>query len=351
MEERRPATSDGGALFCCSSVWGTMSQDDSLVSVIVPVYNAERYICRCLESILSQTYRNTEIICIDDGSVDASSALLDGYQVNHPEVVRVVHQQNSGVAAARNLGIQLARGMYLTFVDNDDWLDRDYIEVLVRSARLSDADIVCSGYRRPDIKGKVVCKVVPSSATEWGCYLVGAAWAKLYRTELVHDSGLSFLDTRIGEDLYFTLPAIELSEHVEVISYCGYNWFWNVESVSNTCHKSSTGLGFEDTLNKLLELMECKRVKLTPILIHWFVRLVVWFLLYTSRGDGSELSMQNLSCYIAWLDRNMPDWREDSYALPMRPTGDAVCNRIAVWLFARHPRLFSLVLGLYGRLG
>ena len=326
-------------------------QAEPLVSVVVPVYNAEPYISRCLDSVFGQTYGNIEVVCIDDGSTDGSPALLDAYEKRYPDSIKVVHQKNAGVAAARNLGIQIATGEYLAFVDNDDWLDSDFIEVLLYVAVANESEVVCSGYRRPDEMGRVVLEAVPSPSDEWSPFLSEAAWAKLYRMDFVRSHGLRFLDTNILEDLYFSLPAVELSTRPQIVEYCGYNWFYNCGSVSNTRQKSSAGLRFEKTLDDLLDLMGQKRIDVSPILIHFFVRLVVWFLLYTRRGDGAMLSRQNLSRYTDWLDSNISRWREDPYALPARPTGDAIPNRLAVWLFVRHPRTFSLALRLYGGLG
>ncbi|WP_321972812.1 glycosyltransferase family A protein [Paratractidigestivibacter sp.] len=330
-----------------------MSSSDShpLVSVVVPVYNSEKYICRCLDSILGQTYPNIEVICVDDGSSDDSAAILDRYSVQDPARVIVVHQVNAGAAAARNNGVALACGKYLTFADNDDWLDADFVGELLEAALSSGADVVCSGYRRPDESGKIVLEAKPRPDDEWGPYVAEAAWAKLYRTDFIRDNHIEFLSTNILEDLYFSLPAVELANKVEVIRYCGYNWFWNTQSVSNTNQRTSEGLQFEQTLDALLSLMGEKGISFTPILLHYFVRLVAWFLLFTRKGDGWSTSHNNLQHYIGWLDMNVPSWRNDSYAKPAHPTGDAMANRLAVFLFAKHPKAFVAALKCYGLIG
>lgn len=319
------------------------------VSFIVPVYNAEDYIRRCLDSILAQTYENVEILCFDDGSQDESPEILDEYAARFPDCVHVTHQVNVGVAVTRNRAIDAVSGEYLTFVDNDDWLDPDFTQTLLEAALESDADVVCSGYRRPDGAGKIVLSAIPKPTDEWGPYLVEAAWAKLYRTDFVQQNELTFLDTNINEDLYFSLPAVELARKITVVEYCGYNWFFNTASVSNTKQRTSEGLRFEETLDALLALVGERQIALTPMLKHYFARLIAWFLLFTCKGDGRKTSLNNLAHYVSWLDRNIPDWRTDSVAMISRPGGDALANRAAVWLFARHPRLFSRALCLYGK--
>lgn len=321
------------------------------VSVVLPVYNAERYLARCLDSVLGQTYPNVEVVAVDDGSSDGSPAILDGYAARNPGRVVVEHRVNGGAASARNRGIELCSGEYLTFIDNDDWLDPDFVQTMVEAALSSGAEVVCCGYRRPDSEGRVLLEAAPRPGDEWGRYVVEAAWAKLYRADHVRRHGLTFLNTNIDEDLYFSLPAIELAERVEVVPSAGYNWFFNTGSVSNTSQRSSEGLLFEETLDAILAMMRERGIPMTDILRHYFVRLVAWFLLYTCRGDGRSASERNLGHYVAWLDRNIEGWRREPFARPGHPTGDALANRLAVWLFARHPRLFSLALGAYRKVG
>lgn len=325
----------------------SFSFKNPLLSVIVPVFNSERYLKRCLDSVAAQSYKNIELVVIDDGSTDSSPEMLDQYAAASSLNMIVHHQPNAGAAHARNAGIEISSGDYITFLDNDDWLDQDFCCKLVQEALSSGADVVCSGYRRPDDRGVTGLEVVTHPNEEWAKYIVGAAWAKIYRAAFVKDGGYSFLDTNIDEDLYFTIPIIEQANRVSVLPYCGYNWFNNSGSVSNTSQKTSSGLMFEETITAIL--MECKRrgIPISAELEHYFIRLVVWFLLYTCRGDGSKTSLHNLRYYKCWLDKYIPNWRHDSYAQVGHPTGDGVSNRVAVWMFAKHPALFRIALAIY----
>ena len=100
---------------------------EPLISVVVPVYRVEKWLCRCVDSLLAQTYRNMEIILVDDGSLDQCGAMCDAYAVKENRV-RVIHQSNEGLSAARNAGTELAAGQYITFVDSDDWVEPDFLE-------------------------------------------------------------------------------------------------------------------------------------------------------------------------------------------------------------------------------
>ena len=117
-----------------------------LVSIIIPAYNIEKYIGRCLDSLLKQTYKNLEIIVVDDGSTDNTDKIIDEYAYRY-ENIKVIHKANSGVSAARNTGIDIAKGDYIGFVDGDDTVDEEMFEVLIKNAVKYDADISHCGYK------------------------------------------------------------------------------------------------------------------------------------------------------------------------------------------------------------
>jgi glycosyltransferase involved in cell wall biosynthesis len=324
------------------------SSAQPLVSVLIPVYNAGSYLARCLDSALGQTYPAIELVVVDDGSTDSSPQLIDRYAARHDTLMVVEHQANAGAAAARNRAIELSHGAYVCFMDNDDWMDEDMVERLVEVCLREDADLACCGYRRPTDKGAVMLEAIPQAGQEWAPFLVEAAWAKLYRRELVVDHALRFLDTNIDEDLYFTLPATLHARRIAVVPHAGYNWFYNTASVSNTAQRSSTGLRFESTMDDILDDLARRGLARTPLVDHYFVRLVTWFVLYTRAGDGRRKARENLRHYRAWLDEHIEGWRRDPYARPGRPVGDALQNRLATWLFVRHSVVFGWALDAYG---
>ena len=119
---------------------------EKLVSVIIPAYNIERYISRCLDSIMAQTYNNLEIIVIDDGSKDQTAEILDDYQKRDSRII-VVHKENGGVSSARNNGLDIATGDYISFVDGDDLIESNMYEILVKILEKEKTDIAHCGYQ------------------------------------------------------------------------------------------------------------------------------------------------------------------------------------------------------------
>lgn len=133
-----------------------MEQD--LISIIVPVYNVQEYLKNCINSILNQSYKNIEIILVDDGSTDESSSICDLY-VKKDNRIKVIHKENGGLSDARNMGIKSVRGKYITFVDSDDYLDENYVKVLYILITENNSDIACSRMKKTDsLNDKIINK-------------------------------------------------------------------------------------------------------------------------------------------------------------------------------------------------
>lgn len=167
-----------------------------LISVIIPVYNVEEYLCRCVDSVLDQTYRNTEILLVDDGSPDNCPAICDEY-ARQDARVRVLHQENKGLSGARNAGIDVAKGQWLAFVDSDDYLAPDFLERLLDACERTGSDLsVC---RWEYVRGEKIPEHGTGETRVYtgremlanlylpdGAYFV-VAWNKLYRRELFEE--------------------------------------------------------------------------------------------------------------------------------------------------------------------
>ena len=172
-----------------------------LVSVIVPVYRAEAYLAACVDSLLCQTHENLEIILVDDGSPDFCGTLCDRYAEQDPRV-RVIHQSNQGVSAARNAGVQLASGTYIAFVDADDWAEPDYIAHMVQCAERCTADLVVCRCETPGTENNDKITFTGETALRELLYqklFDTAPWSKLYRAEIA--KAVPFPEGMFFEDL------------------------------------------------------------------------------------------------------------------------------------------------------
>jgi glycosyltransferase involved in cell wall biosynthesis len=181
----------------------------SLVSIIIPIYNVEAYLDACVESVRKQTYPNLEILLIEDGSPDRCGEMCDAY-AREDERIRVIHKKNEGLSATRNLGIQLAKGEYLLFVDSDDYIDKGLVERILELAQEKKADIVMFDYVSVEQDGtlserfsmplpeeEVICAEQIPSLIQVSC----SAWNKMYRTQFLRDSGVDFPVGYIYEDM------------------------------------------------------------------------------------------------------------------------------------------------------
>lgn len=212
------------------------------ISIIVPIYNAEKYIEECLESILNQKYRDFEVILVDDGSKDESGMICDKYMAEDSRI-KVIHQKNRGISAARNTGLKEARGKYITFVDNDDCLARDMFDQWMKAAVKYDADIVkCFATKEKaslDIvqqgesllwhiyqKDEMYDKLFARSEIDWQ-YL--SVWGKMYKRELCR--GVQFQPGRI-EDGQFNCQIFHRAQTIVGCEEKFYYWRQNSESFS-----------------------------------------------------------------------------------------------------------------------
>lgn len=198
---------------------------DGLVSVVIPAFNAEKFIMRCLASVCAQTYRELEVLVVDDGSSDGTEFLLDRI-ARRDDRVKVFHRKNGGTSAARNFALEMACGEFLLFVDADDFMARDYIEKLVKRQRVTGADMVIGGVRYVDKSGRVLKRLVPDYYKrglheEW-TMRISAVWAHFYRRRVWEEYGVRFPVGARGEDLPIALFFSVACRRIAVLPYAGY---------------------------------------------------------------------------------------------------------------------------------
>lgn len=205
--------------------------DSPLVSIIIPVYKVEKYLRRCLESVRNQTYKNIEVILVDDGSPDGCPAICDEYAAKDKRF-RVIHKENGGVSSARNAGLDeiSAGGEYVGFVDSDDWLPRDAIDELLTSGK--GEDFICGNYARVLISGSKYSKGLSDDSFRRcdseklsSCFgAVCTSWGKLFKNSIIKQYGIRFPNNmKINEDTYFVFDYISrcntIATHSSLVYY------------------------------------------------------------------------------------------------------------------------------------
>lgn len=221
---------------------------DQMISVIVPVYNVKPYLKKCLDSIIEQTYRDLEILVIDDGSTDGSGAICDDYAKKDSRI-KVFHTGNQGLSAARNLGLDKAKGEYFGFVDSDDWVEPNMFEVLLNRAVITDSEAICCGYYRQYTKHFTIHQIVETEtriegeelicATMKGNVIALYAWNKLYKRDLFDNC--RFPENMLFEDIATTWKLLIKCHRVTCVPDALYHYNIRKDSIGNT--KSMKNLG------------------------------------------------------------------------------------------------------------
>lgn len=236
------------------------------ISVIVPVYNVERYLRQCLDSIVNQTYQNLEIILVDDGSPDNCGAICDEYAEKDGRII-VIHKENGGVRAARNDGIERATGDWVAFADSDDWCEMDYYEQLIKAVGNHKADVICAGG---------YCKEYPSKSIQIYTFtepfqftgrksmvplmkrlrLYGLPWDKLYRTTFLKENHLLFdVTCEAFDDFLFNLQVYDKTESVIGCRMVGYHYRQVATSIANGLNSNKPQISY-DSISKFYSYIE-----------------------------------------------------------------------------------------------
>lgn len=203
---------------------------DDLITVIVPVYNVEPYLSKCLNSILSQTHKNLEIIIVDDGSTDGSSYLCDEFQ-KLDNRVKVIHKSNGGQATARNVGLDMANGKWIAFLDSDDWIEPDMYKILLKTAVENDADIsscltryctIATAHEVVDSNDIINLESVDMIRGLFDGRVRFEVWDKLWKRSLIRD--IRFVEGQISEEIYFNRVTFLKAKRMSCIKKTLHNY-------------------------------------------------------------------------------------------------------------------------------
>lgn len=227
------------------------------ISIIVPIYNAEKYLSRCIKSILNQSFLDFELLLINDGSRDYSGSICDKYS-NNDQRITVLHTENKGVSSARNNGLEYAQGDYVLFVDADDWIESNSLDLLYKTIISENLDLLQFSFRTVNTVGKVLQNYSTETTVsdlhtyiEKDAFLVCVGGTMIKKT-IIDSNNLRFqTNLKLAEDQLFILSAIKFSKRMKRIADVLYNYYQNDNSATATAK-------FDDIIHSIVELNNFK---------------------------------------------------------------------------------------------
>ncbi|MEE1220147.1 MAG: glycosyltransferase family 2 protein [Ruminococcus sp.] len=253
------------------------------ISIVVPIYNSEKYLCNCIDSILCQSFDDFELILVDDGSTDSSASICDNYE-KLDNRVNVIHKTNGGVSKARNTGIDVASGKFICFIDSDDSVNSDYLEKLYLAYE-NDIDLSVVGYnwiKNNCVTNFTVFNNEPETIIDknnimflYEKVMISAPWCKLYKLDIIKENKLIFPeDLSLGEDLIFNFSYLDFVNRIKIINTPLYNY--NTDNENSLLQKYRADLlETNSRINSIVYMYICKW-KLDHTQMQIFINSVFW---------------------------------------------------------------------------
>lgn len=239
------------------------------ISVIVPIYNVEKYLKKCLQSLQNQNFESYEVILVDDGSTDNSRKIAEKYVEVHRDTFTVVAQENKGLSEARNTGMQYAKGRYICFVDSDDYVEESYLQEMYLCAEKTGSELVFCAFRSVDEKGNLIKDVFEQGFRAGNTYKIddrkdllltqNAAWNKLYKKEIIDKNDLKFTPGAWYEDLRFVKKYMLFASKFAYCDLVLYNYLIRQGSIMNSM-SSKRNVEIVDAIDEVTEFYKTKDV-------------------------------------------------------------------------------------------
>ncbi len=303
------------------------------VSVIVPAYNAQKTLKRCLESIRKQSMKDFEVLCINDASTDATDAILESYARKDSRFRVITNPRNLHTGLSKDQALLLAHGEVVVFVDSDDYLDNQYLRIYTDVMRRESLDILVGGYVSvPEgAGGKMVRHTQQQSVWALTTYVV--AWSKMYRLDFIRNTNMEFTDLHCLEDMLFNLTGYCSSPRYKVIDYCGYYHCENSLSVTHTFaysqnHERITEEAYARLSAKIsLQSLSCEQRR---VLEYTYLANMIHSLLLYNRHCGIRVMHGKYRNTMRRLRLRFPDYHNNPYILRVKLKGQSRRIRFAV---------------------
>lgn len=307
-----------------------------IISVIIPVYNVEPYLEKCLNSVCDQTYRNLDIILVNDGSTDRSGFICNQF-AQRDNRIRVINQKNTGQSAARNQGLDIAIGAYIGFVDSDDWIEVGMYKALLSVLKEQEVDIVACGISIDPINSKkrqmeqsvqlnyntdqALCNILTEGNLRF------EVWNKLYRKECIES--LRFKTNQIHEEIYFTTHVFLQSCQIAFVEYPFYHYLQKRQGNTNSTFKEnrlSIFKEFDELIDELkLRNMECNAQHAE------ILRMIFLLSFYKMARDYQGTSEELFQTLLTLFNKYYPSLKKNSFFSEIK---------LKAWLFNLNPRLY-----------
>lgn len=278
------------------------------VSIISGVYNAEKYLNKCIESIVNQTFKNIEIILINNASFDNSQVIIDKYIEEYPnKVIGFETSDKLGAGGSRAKGLELATGDYICFIDCDDTVCTNYIEEMMKVATKNNyPDIIYCNFQKVNERGQV--KYIRKFNNEDEALLQSIApWAKLYKKSYLENNALSFRNIPFGEDVIFSAEVLLTRPSCSVCNLVGYYWLDNPNSTSHTEIRNFPKNTVEIAGEYFSYMLEKYKGK-EEYICYFMVKYFVWYLLQSGRGVSIKSMSNEYVKAFNFIEEVFPNW-------------------------------------------
>lgn len=302
-----------------------------LISVVVPVYNAEKYLVKCLDSIINQTYKNIEIILVNDGSSDGSLKIINSYKKKYQDKIVVINKKNEGQGVARNEGIKISKGEYLTFVDSDDYIDKNMIFDMLNMAINLNADIVYTNSMYEDIDNNIIEKKNELNADVVKNYILtqSGPCSKLVKKNLIVENNLYFPKLRAYEDIAIVPVWALYTKKIVMLDKCYYFYLIHNGSTMKQINFNEKMYDITDAINNVYSNYSKKKLlKTYNSEIEW---LYICHLLHAASLRFLKFNnyKNNINKINVTMNEKYPKWRQNKYYKKCNIKFKIVCNLVS----------------------
>lgn len=295
-----------------------MFMQNPMISIIVPCFNNERYIEKCLKSIVDQSYKDFEVIIINDGSTDNSKTIIEKL-IKKRQNFHLLNQKNMGVSTARNKGLEFAKGKYVCFVDADDYIEKDYLKLLLSSLEKTQSELCLCSVIHEDLNGNIIfvdklkkCVLSNMETANLKNLIWGYACNKLYKMEIIRKNNIVFeKDIKFAEDELFYLTYLFTIKQVCMIDDCLYHYVRQRKSATKDTTNMSVQINRFDSRRRIIELLSKNKVNQYVINKHIIACIDTCLLVMAYKFKDQKLSKEQKSIYLRYIKDNKKIYLED----------------------------------------